>query len=262
MKYENRVVLFLDILGFKSVIDKTINNDDTDNETSISSLFETLNQMYHEVSSTNSKKMTSRVITQFSDSIVLSFLVEDSKEVAPFFEDIQALIAMLVKKGILCRGAISYGKLIHNNRIVFGPAMNEAYLTESKAALYPRVILDKSLAYILEGNLNFKKDDFFYQNPFLKNIIEEDLDDKLYIDYIFRVKNIMNSEEYLYSHLPKLRKIITDGLRYKSPDIRVKFGWLKNKYNRTLIKLKSEFYDYGIDDTTLIIQIGKLKLIE
>lgn len=261
MKYENRVVLFLDILGFKSVIDKTINKDDTDNETSISSLFETLNQMYLEVSSTNSKKMTSRVITQFSDSIVLSFLVEDSKEVAPFFADIQALIAMLVKRGILCRGAISYGKLIHNNHIVFA-AMNEAYLTESKAALYPRVILDKSLAYILEGNLNFKKDDFFYQNPFLKNIIEEDLDDKLYIDYIFNVKNIMNSEEYLFNHLPKLRKIITDGLRYKSPDIRVKFGWLKNKYNRTLVKLKSEFYNYDINDTNLIIQIGKLKLIE
>jgi len=42
------------------------------------------------------------------------------------------------------RGGITIGKLIHEeNGALFGPAMNEAYLLESKCAIYPRVVISE-----------------------------------------------------------------------------------------------------------------------
>lgn len=259
MKYENRVVLFLDILGFKNVIDKTVDKNDIDNENNIQLLYDAISQMYSEVTWQPSN-LTSRVITQFSDSIVLSFLIDDSNEVIQFFDDILHLITMLIKKGLLCRGAISYGKLIHNERVIFGPAMIEAYLTESKAALYPRVILDRSLLDILHKNQKAKNKDIYWKAPFFINYVEEDLDDKFYLDYILKARYVMAGDEYLEEYLPILRKNIIDGLRFKSPDIKVKFGWLKNKFNNSIELLNTQSKYYGVNE--YLTQLKKIKKIE
>ncbi len=55
------------------------------------------------------------------------------------------MIMRLIYRGILCRGAITYGKLIHTDEVLFGPALTEAYILETKVALYPRVILHKDI---------------------------------------------------------------------------------------------------------------------
>ena len=147
MNYQNRVVLFLDILGFSSIIDKTIDSDDKDNTSYIESLYETLSSMKSELNYRR-KSGDNKVVTQFSDTIVISFPEEKDNEVFLLFDDIQSLIIALIRKGILVRGAISYGKLIHDRNIIFGPALIDAYETEVKAALYPRVILDKTIVDI------------------------------------------------------------------------------------------------------------------
>ncbi len=49
MNYQNRVVLFLDILGFGSIIDKTVNVEDKDQTSYIANLYETLSSMKSEL---------------------------------------------------------------------------------------------------------------------------------------------------------------------------------------------------------------------
>jgi hypothetical protein len=44
--------------------------------------------------------------------------------------------------GLLIRGAITIGDIVHDDSIVFGPALNRAYELESQQAIYPRIILD------------------------------------------------------------------------------------------------------------------------
>src|SRR5690606_28453000 len=81
----------------------------------------------------------------FSDCLVISFKTSEESEIFFTLQEIKWMIMRLVFQGILVRGAITYGKLIHTDKVLFGPALAEAYILESKAALYPRVILHKDI---------------------------------------------------------------------------------------------------------------------
>jgi hypothetical protein len=98
MKYEKRVTVFLDILGFKQLIKSTeIKEEDVEENFS-----------------------KSKRITHFSDSIVISFNENEESEIFYTLSEIQNLIINLIYKGIICRGGIAYGKLIHNEKMIFG----------------------------------------------------------------------------------------------------------------------------------------------
>ena len=51
----------------------------------------------------------------------------------------------LLNDGYLLRGGISYGDAFHDNLSFFGPAVEEAYILESKKAVTPRILLADSL---------------------------------------------------------------------------------------------------------------------
>src|SRR5680860_168334 len=123
--YEKRFVLFLDILGFKKIIEETEKKNKQNEK--IHALILALKEMKKIVS--RMPKKTSKIVTQFSDSIVVSFQEDDFKEIPIFLINIHKLIVHLAKRQIFCRGAISYGHLFHTQDFVFGPALIDAYLT-------------------------------------------------------------------------------------------------------------------------------------
>jgi|TARA_R100000479_G_scaffold70100_3_gene33891 hypothetical protein len=268
MNYENRIVLFLDILGFKNIIEKTIDKEE-DIEKNISSLYSNLKYIKTflierlKSESMFNERNYSLKVTQFSDSVIISFINDDNTTLLNLIRSIQELIIKLTNEGILCRGAISYGKLIHDNRVIFGPALNDAYETETKAAIYPRVILDKSL---IELGKKRQKELFETEGINTEDLIygylSHDSDDKFYIDYfpkdIWSYKYITKIEPYLSN----LRQIIIYGLRNKKPDLKSKYGWMKNKYNKMLTDLKSEGKIYEISqEKGLFEYIDKIELL-
>lgn len=246
MNYENRVVLFLDILGFRSIIEETTAGD-KDRTLAIKKLHDNLKGIGSFMRDKLKGEHLSTQVTQFSDSIIVSFLDEDFKLVIRLIKTIQELIINLANDRLLCRGAISYGKLVHSNRIVFGPALNDAYETETKAALYPRVILDrtiidlgkkdKSMQISLFGNAKDSEERIL-------SYLRRDTDDKYYIDYF--PENITDFSPTLdiQSYLENLRAIIVKGSKSSKPDLKVKYGWMKNKYNRLLRQLKNRDSTY------------------
>lgn len=80
-----------------------------------------------------------------SDSIVISAkkTKENLSELVFLVSKIQY---QLILKGILVRGAISFGKLYINksSNIIVGPGLINAYRLESSAK-YPRIILDRQI---------------------------------------------------------------------------------------------------------------------
>ena len=54
---------------------------------------------------------------------------------------------------VIVRGGIARGGLIHDKEMVVGPAMVDAYLLESKKAVYPRIIISEELKNEFEVNL-------------------------------------------------------------------------------------------------------------
>ena len=145
MQYQDRIVCFLDILGFRALISQTLNADGSDSPEKIGHLSEVLNVIRELLDIDRPRDRPPAEITQFSDSIVISFL---SGEKSGVFDSLLSILWVqinLVLKGILCRGGITRGRLIHTPTQLFGPAMVDAYALESRAALYPRVILDEPI---------------------------------------------------------------------------------------------------------------------
>lgn len=234
--YENRIVLFLDILGFKKIIQGTVQKNSQSRDEEIkektSFIIETINEM-KEVAQPNLNN-SSKVVSQFSDSIVISFNADDQKEIPILFHNLQRLIVKLIAREVLCRGAISYGKLYHKSNMIFGPALVDAYETESKAALYPRVILDKSVLEIMKSNYSIEYKNSYRKIRFESDIasyLKTDTDDKFYIDF-FTGTMMFYEDKELFNVYKNLRKMIINGLRNKKPNINIKYGWMKNKYNR------------------------------
>jgi hypothetical protein len=247
-KYENRITLFLDILGFRNVIEKRTMLPDNlhpgkyvDNPNGITELYNSLNIIREHfnigvIPSENTKR-----ITQFSDSLIISFSVKEKGEIFTLISDIHFLIKRFIKYQIICRGAISYGKLIHDEKFVFGPALNMAYETESKAAMYPRIIMDKTILKYASKYPDNELNSGDWEIGAIETLISKDSDDMYYIDYFEKARSSTFPPDISeLQYYADLKKIIQDNINSTSPDIKVKYGWMRNKYNRMVDELKQE----------------------
>lgn len=178
--YEDRYCLFLDILGFQSLVDGSANFKKGDSEAkSLQSLVSALEQIkegvnYRDAVEVSGKmKRTSRKVSQFSDSVVVSYKRDEpySAGITSIIMDVHRLQLEMTSRGILLRGAITVGPLYHDDSFVLGPALNEA-VTLEKLAAYPRVILD---AEILD-EAGLKKGETLDNERTISSMVAEDFD--------------------------------------------------------------------------------------
>jgi hypothetical protein len=260
MNYEQRVVAFIDILGFKAILDETIDKNGDDNIEKINdviSAYESIRDIWDlddkpdiiEKKSNDSKK-----VTIFSDSIVISFKIYQPSEVFFTLLELKWLVMRLLLRGILCRGAVSLGKFIHTDSYLFGPALVEAYTLESRAAMYPRIILDRPI--IEAGAQNSANNHSFSQEKkYLTDLLDQDSDGMYFIDYFFKAQTELDDPLYEFpNYIENLGNIIRKGLMASShhgkADLRVKFSWMRERYNHMVSivtdkEIVKSFYDSG-----------------
>jgi len=245
MQYENRVVCFIDILGFKEIIKET--------ENSSKKLENTINAIkilleYKDYRDETTKfTQESKQITQFSDCIVISYLVEEKSQLFFTILEIQHMLIHLIQYGFLARGGISFGKLIHTNKILMGPALIEAYELETKKAIYPRVILPSELITL---SAHFRQDIHTpkEEEEYIKQCLQKDDDEWYYIDFI-NISGELNTESDYPEYLVMIQNIIKNGLKIKKDKIIEKYKWLSDKYN--VIAKKIIFNRDNIEDIPL-----------
>jgi hypothetical protein len=144
IQYQEAIVTYIDILGFKNMLSNLDAND----------IYETLN-MFHiqhnQNSLSNHENKHETNIYFFSDSVVrVKFTdgVEGWESTAT--DEVISLAVMqleLFKRGILLRGGCTKGMIYSNapSNILFGPALVEAYKIESELSVYPRIVISESV---------------------------------------------------------------------------------------------------------------------
>lgn len=263
MKYEERVVAFIDILGFKSILSDTVVKDSIDDEKKIDEIvtaYESIRDIWgldEKSKIINTDNSESKRVTIFSDSIVVSFKAEEPSEVFYTLLELKWLIMRLLWRGMLCRGAISIGKFIHTEEFLFGPALVEAYLLESKAAIYPRIILDRSIVDIGVKNCAFHHTKGMELRE-IESLLDLDSDGMYYIDYFFKAMTELDDPEYDFpAYIDNLGNIIRKGLMASSHEskaaLRIKYLWMRERYNKmvatvTSDKVINEFQSLGKHD--------------
>jgi len=244
MNYEERVVAFIDILGFTDAVNKTVEENNGKEIERIDNFldeirYQLLKDKYLPIKKSEIKD---RVVSQFSDSVIISYLKDNS--IYNILHDIYFLCVMALEKRFLFRGAVVYGKVIHTdtdtNKKLFGPAFLKAYDLERHQAKFPRIIIDDNILDIIKNNYSECADSDSKYNNLLK-IIPCDFDGKRYINYIDKLYTGagvgVKEEQEHYEWVCEIIRIMKEKIN-KDDNVKCKYLWLKEKYDIALKKFE------------------------
>ena len=173
-QYKKYYVAFLDILGFKNII----NNRETTCQ-SILNIYKVVEVLHKDIMNKGQEDNQVKMKVM-SDSICLYIECRPNAlcyliNFCTIFQyNLLTLPPPLVPQPIFIRGGIALGEMFIEDDIIFGPALTQAYLLEEKNAKVPRIIIlketlecgkeeaDDDKALSLMENLIFQDDDAFY----------------------------------------------------------------------------------------------------
>jgi hypothetical protein len=147
--YEERVVAFMDILGWSDLI---VRSRETPG---LVRLLSFVSKMLHATTSAES----TCTCTHFSDTLVLSCPRGDTDTLLTW---LSLVCEQLLFSGTYARGAIVIGEIWHREGSIFGPALIEAYRLESQVAKTPRVLVTDDARRALDPKDEFA--DLFWQD--------------------------------------------------------------------------------------------------
>ena len=195
-EYRKGIVYFIDVLGSQN---RSLQADNFQQSYFIADTF--LTEMENVQKRHKETSLVDRCVFSFSDCAYIVYAlksdVEDSYEnkmhmIYQSLYNTQQTICNFTYNGFLCRGGVSYGDVYFDlaRNMIFGPAVNKAYMIESKEAEYPNISLESQLANdVVLYAKNIKE-----QNPLATldgEILKFNEEKKLfylnYINYFYRI---------------------------------------------------------------------------
>lgn len=186
MGYRKGLVYFIDVLGTK--------------DRSFDSNLLIATQFHKEMKGVQERhRRTSvgdRAVFSFSDCAYLVYALKEEykddeetrlKYIYQSLYNTTQTVATFLSNGFLCRGGIVYGDVYFdlNENIIFGPAVNQSYILESKIAIYPNIILEEQLAKeILEFDRSLKLNDPLASMQNGQIILHNELTNQYYLNYL------------------------------------------------------------------------------
>lgn len=226
--YEDRLVLFIDFLGFKEHVERSAADP-----AFLGRIVHALRQLRK--IGLEQEVFASQQMTHFSDSVVLSFRIDERSAVFWMLNQIVLAVISMAESGFLVRGAVTIGPLLHTPEVLIGPAMNEAYRLESTEARFPRVIIDPEVVKVARrhrSGQHLPEE----EEQYVRKMLAVDEDDRLWLDYIsaMAVTSAGCDPDAYPEYIEHIGTLIQTGL--SNTDIRVlpKFLWLHDQYVRSL----------------------------
>lgn len=224
-KYEDRIIAFIDILGFSNIIKHTnISSQELNN---LGSALNYIHNYFNEVQGDYEDPSVFQ-LSQFSDSIVISVSMKHSLEMTTIFKHLKNIQINLIQRNILLRGGIVKGKLIHTDDLLLGPGMINAYNLESKCALHPRIVIDPGVLWQF-GRIDGKKQDIKLKDFDYEQSFKKEADGIYYIDYFNDVEEYLDYGAGIPGYFSTICRIIAKHIDNEDISVRVKYLWLREK---------------------------------
>lgn len=232
--YKTSIIAFLDILGFKQLINKKEFNEIREIFSSIMSDEDAVIAL--QIASDGDKLLDSynnilniTEIHILSDSIVIAAPADKPEALAVVIDICNCIQQQLydLRVPVFLRGAISKGDFYSEGNMIFGKGLVDAYLAQENYAIYPRIILSEE---IVDGMIVSVHDE--------KELLKDE-DGYYYIDTLKSYFNCLSYKELLRSEKYKrLLKYVEKQLKgYNDKRIREKYLWLRAELRNILEKL-------------------------
>ena len=212
VKYTQYYVAFLDILGFKNLV-----NDPNRTCEEIVRIYDFVQYRYETFFKSEIEIQNNIKMKVMSDSICLYIKTDFPNALHYLISYCVTFQCDLFANGHLLRGGITSGDMYVENDIIFGPALTEAYLLEEKNAKVPRIIIRKKTmdegivgmdedALKITKHIIFRDNDAFYTlNYFWLLALRQDKNDDLLKEVKDTIANQLDTtiddsirQKYLY----------------------------------------------------------------
>ncbi|MFA6140755.1 MAG: hypothetical protein WC684_08530 [Hyphomicrobium sp.] len=251
MKYEERYVALIDILGFSARILA---------DQSGSGAAE-LAQIYKEIRGAlkpygGAKRADWISLTLFSDTVVASTLARDDETdintISEFLWCVRRISLILLSHGFLSRGCALKGRVVHSGDFIVGPAIITAHEYESKVARHPRILVIRDLRKKME------------RSKHLKQFLSECSDGPRHLHVLYDVEKFFRGvpqigeaharQQLSFSYVVAARKTLDDALEETAdfPELFEKVKWFANYFNDTIFTA----YESPSKDWPQPIEIG------
>ncbi|MBD2786583.1 hypothetical protein ID858_17865 [Xenorhabdus sp. DI] len=259
-RYEDMVVIFLDILGSKEM-------SSFEEKYKVHCIFHESVKRSQELQHTEEKEhvIYTRKLFSFSDCAYVFYkykpnIDESRKDINKLFQaalfNTSLMTLQLLNEGYLIRGGVTYGSAYFDDLSFFGPAVEDAYLLESKKANTPRVLIDPKFGekiFLHEKKIygevfgpSSPNYNFHPKRSYIPTIVMEDnrefILNKL---YILEMEGRMNFGNVLILH-NEIKEKVEKNLLYKlekykaNPRITQKLEWMMNYIKSSTLSLKSK----------------------
>lgn len=217
--YSDRLVAFVDILGFQ----RLISQDNTEAMISINIIDGHLQHVLNVLQNEHDKVFSTRL---FSDCMCIScdYTTENLFYIVFELAFIQFTMSC---DGVFLRGALSRGNHFENDRMIFSKGLVNAYNIEKKA-VYPRIIIDSTLiGPIIDDNSFYAP---YYIQERTKNFIIQSPDRYYSVDYLnILYQEGMDQIDALQFHKDSIEAAVDRN--YLDSRITDKYRWLAEYHN-------------------------------
>lgn len=241
--YSEHIISFIDILGYSDLVSRS-------NFKKVERVVEVFLDAFAAV---KSDQILGRRTTYFSDTIITTIPVMNPNGGAQlhgsFYHELKALCIaqtdMFDRLGILVRGGVTVGDLVHDESRIFGPAVIRAHQLEV-AASFPRILVGREVftRYFanrdLVANHHLRRSlDYSYIHP----LLHREPNGERCVDYLGQAPYNLDNPNYFQTLLTKHKKAISKGLKHSLLSVRSKHLWLQRYHNETVRKrMPTEFH--------------------
>lgn len=263
--FQDRAVIFIDVLGFQEKLkefeQEAISNvEKRGQEFYISSKVNQFVNTFKDVVSSLDRDNLRYYL--FSDNICITIDYSEDKDllITVLFK-LCDLFYAFAQKGYFLRGGIDVGKFIDEELIAVGIPLANAYLIESKQAVFPRIVISQKFSDLLKncqenGTMSPSK------------VIDKDylINRSCEIEYLNVFYSVVNKDDKI-NYLLTFRNTILSNIASNShkEHIFIKYQWLAKEFNTFIENYSSSliFLDENFEPTEEEIQqIKDLKIIE
>lgn len=172
IQFEDRAVAFIDILGFKNIVDEAVLEEKKIRK--LEELLELLETAIPKLNKNINKKVSNKLIPKhlyISDCIILSAPLKDCDN--KFYDGLEIIVMRVIQlaqfflnSGYLIRGGISVGKVFHTESNIVGPAYQEAYKLEAEGKEPIIELSDKAIKQLEKKELLSEINTKYFVNIF------------------------------------------------------------------------------------------------